>query len=433
MLRTVIAAAALLLLASCAPATEEKVKVRALVIDTKGTGYSPEEVTLNTITDIVAMEGKVARMIGGASIRVDSQDPELVNAPTEKAFGDAMIKGTGSSVKANYIDFDGVLWPADFHTWNIVTAYYNFEKTYDYYRTVGRLTDADFAEPTTVYYFPEFVLKDQSPEPARDNALFFPPVRAMMVLPFDELQKAPLAINAGIMAHEYSHLIFNKKVYNSARLPAALLQWSSLSPSPSANLLKSLDEGLADYHAFGTTCKTPSGCNTRFMSTSFTDAESATRDLADANRCMTESLRNQFYSEGLNAFGGNGREYVLGSIIATALYRAGQQMGRHEVLQGAVIASYSQQADTLGGYQNMRELIEDAITKNTPDIFNLVSATSVIIKHVNRVDPDLAVAVCNEFIDRLQIPANFLVGPGRPCPSSAQGGTTTCRTLPPLP
>ena len=432
MLRTVNAAAALLLLASCAPATEEKMKVRALVIHSRGTGYAPEEVTLTTVTDIVAMEGKVARMIGGASIRVDSQDPELINAPTEKAFGEAMIKGSGSSVKARYINHDGVLWPADFHTWNIVTAYYNFEKAYDYYRTVGRLTDADFAEPTTVYYFPEFVLKDQSADPLRDNALFFPPVQSMMVLPFDELQKAPLAINAGIMAHEYSHLIFNKKVYGSARLPRPLLEWGA-APSPAANLLKSLDEGLADYHGFGTTCKSPSGCNTRFMSTSFSDAESAQRDLADPNRCMTEMLRNQFYSEGLNTFGGNGREYVLGSIIATALYRAGQQLGRHEVLQGAIVASYSQQADNLGGYQNLRELLEDALTKQEPDIFNMVSATSVIIKHVNRVDPDLAVAVCNEFIDRLQIPSVYLVGPGRPCPSSAQGGTTTCRTLPPLP
>jgi len=436
MLRTIIAAAALLLLASCAPATEEKVKVRALVIDSKGIGYAPEEVTLNTITDIVAMEGKVARMIGGASIRVDSEDPELANAPTEEAFAEAMIKGSGSSVKASFIDHQGVLWPADFHTWNIVTAYYNFEKAYDYFRTVGQLTDADFREPTTVYYFPSFVLKDQSPEPARDNALFFPPVQAMMVLPFDELQKAPLAINAGIMAHEYSHLIFNKKVYGAARLPQALLQWGELTPSPSANLLKSLDEGLADYHAFGVTCKSPSGCNTNFMKTSIGDVESAERDLANPNRCMTDTLRNQFYSEGLNTFGGNGREYRLGSIIATALYRAGLQLGRHEVLQRAIVSSYGGQADTQPGYQNLHDLIADALNKGNPDLFNMVSVTSVIIRHVNKESPGdqaLATAVCNEFIDRLQIPAGYLVGPGRPCPANAQGGTTTCPPLPPLP
>ncbi|HEX8697404.1 MAG TPA: hypothetical protein VF815_01075 [Myxococcaceae bacterium] len=425
MQRTVIAA--LLLLASCAPPTEDKPKVRALVIDSKGTGYAPTEVTLNTVTDIVAMEGTVAKIIGGASIRVDSEDPELQNAPTEEAFGEAMIKNEGSPVKASYIDHEGVLWPADFHTWNIVTAYYNLEKAFEYFQTVGRITLAEFGEPTTVYYFPEFVLKDSSSEPGRDNALFFPPVQALMVLPFDELQKAPLAINAGIMTHEYSHLIFNKKVYGGRRLPEALLLWGNFPSSPGANLLKALDEGLADYHGFGTTCKSPSGCDTKFMRTSFDDTATLPRDLADPNRCMTEALRQQLATDSLTTFSGNGREYALGSIIASSLYHAGQSLGRHEILQGAIVASYSDKSDTEG----FKELI--ARTINNQNDFTLVAATSVIINHVYKVDPELATAVCNQFIDRLQIPANRLVGVGGPCPPDARGGVTTCRTLPPSP
>jgi len=423
-----VTAAALLLLASCAPPTEDKPKVRALVIDSKGTGYAPTEVTLNTVTDIVAMEGTVARMIGGASIRVDSQDPELLNAPTEEAFGEAMIKNAGSPVKASYIDHQGVLWPADFHTWNMVTAYYNLEKAFEYFQTVGRVTLAEFGEPTTLYYFPSFILADSSREPARDNALFFPPVQALMVLPFDELQKAPLAINAGIMTHEYSHLMFNKKVYAGRRLPEALLAWSGSSPSPGANLLKALDEGLADYHGFGTTCRSPSGCDTRFMRTSFDDPSTVARDLADPNRCMSETLRLQLYTDNVSTFSGNGREYALGSIIASSLYHAAQSLGRHEVLQGAIVASYS---DTAADSEGLRQLIERLGTNQ--DGFNLVSTSWVIVKHVNKVDPELATAVCNQFIDRLQIPANLMVGVGRPCPPEARGGVTTCRTLPPFP
>jgi hypothetical protein len=423
-----VTAAALLLLASCAPETGDKPKVRALVIDSKGTGYAPTEVTLNTVTDIVAMEGTVAKMIGGANIRVDSEDPELQNAATEEAFGEAMIKSAGSSVKASYIDHDGVLWPADFHTWNIVTAYYNLEKAHDYFQTVGRIPLADFGGPTTVYYFPEFVLKDSSPEPARDNALFFPPVQAMMVLPFDELQKAPLAINAGVMAHEYSHLIFNKKVYGGSRLPNALLTWGEFASSPGANLLKALDEGLADYHGFGTTCKAPSGCDTKFMRTSFADSAVVERDLADPNRCISEALRQQLATDSLGVWSGNGREYKLGSIIASSLYHAAQGLGRHEVLQGAVVASYS---DTAADNEGLKQLIER--TFNNQEGFSLLAASWVIIKHVNKVDPELATAVCNQFIDRLQIPANQLVGAGRPCPPEARGGVTSCLTLPPFP
>jgi hypothetical protein len=426
--RTVIAAAALSLLASCAPETPEKVRVRALVLDNNGTGYAPKEVVLSTITDIVSMEGAVAKMIGGATIRVDSNDPELLNATTEKAFGEAIIKGAGSSVKASYITHDGVLWPADFHTWNIVTAYYNFEKAFEYFQSVGKLTLADFGEPTPVYYFPEFVLADSSPEPIVDNAVFFPPVQGLMVLPFDQLQRAPLAINSGIIAHEYSHYIFNKKVYGSSRLPQALLTWGNFGSSPGANLLKSMDEGFADYHGFGTTCKSPSGCDSRFLRTSLGDTESLDRDLNDTTRCMSEALRQQLNQETLTVFGGNGREYKLGSILASSLYHAAQSLGRHEVLQGALVSSYS---DISPDNEGFRQLIERTINNQLD--FNLVSVSWVIIKHVKKVDPDLAIAVCNQFIDRLQIPAGELVGPGKPCPPQAQGGTTTCRTLPPFP
>jgi hypothetical protein len=427
--RTLKAAAALLLLASCAPETPDKVKVRALVIDSKGTGYAPEEVVLSTVTDIVSMEGAVAKMIGGASIRVDSEDPELLNAPTEEAFGEAMLKGAGSSVKASYIDHDGVLWPADFHTWNIVTAYYNFEKAFEYFQTVGKLTLADIGEPTTVYYFPEFILKDSSPDPLRDNALFYPPVKALMVLPFEELQAAPLAINSGVIAHEYSHLIFNKRVYAGRRLPEALLLWGGVDgSSPGANLLKALDEGFADYHGFGTTCKSPSGCDTRFLRTSLGDAKSAPRDLNDTTRCMDETLRERLYLDNVNTFSSKEREYQLGSIIASSLYHAAQSLGRHEVLQGALVASYS---DPSADNPGLRQLIERTI--NNQSDFNLVTVSWVIVNHVKKVDPVLATAVCNQFIDRLQIPVGFLKGPGRPCPPESQAGTTTCRTLAPLP
>ena len=29
-----------------------------------------------------------------------------------------------------------MLWPADFHTWNMVSAYYNFERSYEYFNDI---------------------------------------------------------------------------------------------------------------------------------------------------------------------------------------------------------------------------------------------------------------------------------------------------------
>ncbi|MFL5350182.1 MAG: hypothetical protein ACJ8AT_35860 [Hyalangium sp.] len=418
--RTVLIAA-LVLLASCEPPTQNPVKIRALVLSGNGS-FVTQEVTLTTLDDPFRMEGSVAKIIGGARIVSDSQDPELLAATTEEQVANAMIKSAGRPVTASYIEKDGVLWPADFHTWNIVTAYYNFEQAYTYFNTVGNIPSTDFGGPATVYYFPEFVLKDTSPEPLQDNALFFAPTQSFMVVPFNELQKAPLAINSGIMSHEYSHRVFNKKVYDGSRLPFPIVVWGSGSASPGANLIKALDEGLADLHGYGVTCHTATGCDPRFLRTSFDDKLSNDRDLSKTDRCMDIFLRDQLNNAPLAQFSGQGLEYKLGSILASALYQAGEGTGQRDVLLRAIVASYS---DETANNPGLKQLI--TLSQNDQTNFNLVSVSSVIINHIT--DKPLKTAVCNEIIDHLQVPAAQLVGPGLPCPAAAQGGTT-CPRLP---
>lgn len=419
--RTVIVAA-LLLLTACEPVTPDPVRVRALVLSGNGS-YVTQEVTLTTVTDPFRMEGSVAKLIGGARIISDSQDPELQAAQTDAQVAQALLKSTGRPVTANYIEKDGVLWPADFHTWNIVTAYYNFEKAHEYFINVGNLRSEDFGDPATVYYFPEFVIKDTSPDPIKDNALWFAPTQSFMVMPFDELQRAPLAINSGIMSHEYSHMVFNKKVYAGRGLPEALIQWSNGGSTPGANLLKVLDEGLADYHGYGVTCESATGCDPRFLRTSFNDSISNDRDLSKSDRCMDIFLRDQLNNTAVSSFSSQqGLEYKIGSILASALYQAGEGTGQRKVLERAIVSAYS---DETANNPGLRQLI--TLTLNDQTKFNLTSVAAVIIRHIT--DVPLKTAVCNEFIDHLQIPATDLVGPDLPCPSAAQGGNT-CARLP---
>jgi hypothetical protein len=419
--RTVIAAA-LVFLAACEPAPQSPVRARALVLSGNGS-YVTQEVTLNTLTDVIHMEGSVAKLVGGARIELDSQDPELQGLTTEEAFGNALVKADGRPVTANWILQDNVLWPADFHTWNLVTTYYNFEKAREYFNTVGNIPNADFGGPATIYYFPDFILKDSNPEPIKDNALWFAPTQSFMVVPFDELQKAPLAINSGIMSHEYAHMVFNLKVYGKRRLPDPIVVWGSLGASSGANLIKALDEGLADYHGYGVTCRSATGCDPRFFRTSFDDKLSNDRDLAKADRCMDQFLRDQLRDAPLSSFSGQGLEYKLGSIIASALYQAGESTGQREVLMRAIVSAYS---DETANNPGLKQLI--TIAQNNQQNFNLTSVSAVLINHVT--DVPLKTALCNELIDHLQVPAADLVGPGKPCPAAAQGGNT-CPRLPP--
>jgi hypothetical protein len=404
MVRKLTAAAALATLAaSCAPETQTPVKVRALVRSTNGE-YVPQEVELKTVTDIVSLEGQVVRLLGGASIRLDSNDPEFQVATTEEALQAAIVKKAGRPVTASYIaDDKGVLWPADFHTWNLITTYYNFERAYDYFRSVAEVK-ADELPQTTAYYFPDFVLADASDKPQRDNAIFFSPAKAFLVLPFETIEKAPLAINASILAHEYAHLVFNRRAYAGRAVPEPIARWSATggTPTPGLNVLKSLDEGLADFHAYGASCQSTFGCSTRVLETSFEGTLAEDRDLSK-NWCMTRNLREQLLYTNFATF--SGREYQVGTILASALYKSANSPADRQVLLRAVTAAYSDTDPAKPGFAQLARKYEGEQQK-----FTLAQAVRSIVQHIPRGNVDLKTRVCTNLSTHLQIPADELSG-----------------------
>jgi hypothetical protein len=415
MVRKLTAATAVLaLLASCAPADKAPVKVRALVLSSNGK-YVPQQVELKTIADMASLEGQVVKFVGGSQVRLDSNDPLQRQATTEEAYERAILRNPGRPVVANYIKADdGVLWPADFHSWNLVTSYYNFERAWDYFRTVGNVPAAELPQ-TTVHYFSEFVLADSGDAPKEDNALFFPPVRAFLVLPFKEIQQAPLAINAGVIAHEYSHLVFNQRVYGGKRLPDAISAWSDpISATPGLNLMKSLDEGLADYHAYVASCRTAYGCNTQVLKTSFEGKTVTDRDLT-RDVCMGSALRAQLLNNNFNQF--SGQEYAVGNILASALYRASQssEAARTELARSLLLAYSDSSPNNPGLAEVARQHLSDQSD------FTPAAAALALVRHIT--NPDLQQAVCNEFVDRLQIPREALIQPGA-CSAATSPGRT---------
>ncbi|MGE6762820.1 hypothetical protein ACQKGO_32720 [Corallococcus interemptor] len=431
MLRTVTTAAVGLgLLASgCAPDSEAPVKVSVLSRSSDGQ-YAPTQVELTTIEDIVGLKGSVGDLQGGARIVIDPNDPALQNA-TEDTVAEVLLKKSGHDVKASYITQknektgEEVLWPADFHSWNMVTSYYNLERANEYFRTVGNVKVASFEPAPTLYYFPEFILTEQSKEPARDNALFYPVLQSFLVLPFDKIQRAPLPLNAAVMAHEYSHLVFNRLSYAGQSLPVALSVWGSQSPAQGANVLKAYDEGLADYHAYGASCRSVSGCDPRFMAPSFdggpysgvTDA----RDLSRGDRCMSPLLYARVQQQDLNTFTSDGAEYQVGTLIATALYQAGRSTGQEAQLQRDVVSAYYDTDPAKPGIYQYTQMV-----LGNQALFSLAIPARAIISHIT--DLELRKAVCNEFMDHVQIPREDLIGDNL-CPASAAGGTT-CPTIP---
>lgn len=399
---------------ACGPAASSPVRIMALVPTTRGV-FEPKEVALNTLTDVPALKGSVAKLVGGAHITVKFDDPAVQGATSEDAFTKAFVRSQGSAPRANLLERGGVLWPTDFHSWNMVTAYFSFEKANEYF-LAQNVASSDLPQ-ATVYYFVDLEIPSLKKDALTDNAIYFSPIQSFLMLPFKEYQQIPLAMNPGVIAHEYSHRVFNKKVYAGRPLPEPINRWSQVSPAPGLNVLKALDEGLADFHAVNATCLLPTGCNPRFLADSVNDAEAAARDLSRPNLCMTQGLRTSLETADSVSFDSAGLQYQVGTLFASALYLAAERTGQRQAMSRAVLAAYSDASGNPG--------LEQLTTQNlsTPQNFTLSMAANSIVAHVG--DPTLKKELCNQLLDHVQLPIAELPA----CPSSASGGTT-CPALP---
>ena len=438
-MRFVLGCGAVVLLAACAPSSTAPVKVMAIVPSITGT-YETKQIELTTITSITALTGKVVTLVGGTQIVIDPNDPAQMMATTDDQIAQTLQPNRGGAVHANYIDKGGVLWPADFHSWAMVTTYFNFEQSYLYYQRVYDGAPTDTLLGTRVLYWAEFKdLSTGSEQVATDNAFWFQPIRSFVLVPFDKLQKIPFALNVGVVGHEFAHLVFNQKVFANVAVPLPLFGPSAWHLRP-FNLLKSMDEGLADFHGYGVTCASAGpGCRPNFLSVSIADKVAvAARDMSDDNHCLTEELRAAFENFQPNAFIQPGLQYGIGTLISTALYQAANKNGKIEIVQKALIASYDDPSASAPGFKQVINL-----NLANPEKFTPEKMTDTIASHIT--DPELKKFVCNQLADRLQLMCDSSVGtvgceplgagvqfsPLEHCPSTTTRGTTPCKPLRP--
>lgn len=398
-----VAAAAVL--AGCEPNKPAPARVMALIQTNQGT-FAPKEVSLESVGNVVELSGTAAKLVGGAVIVLDFS--AAGGNLTEEQIRQLLVRNPGSPVQASYVEKNGVLWPADFHTWNMVSMYYNFEQAFKYFQA-ARVNANDIASPTA-YYTPYFAIADGSAEVQQyDNMLFSAPIKAFAILSWNELQLVPLAMNQGAIAHEYSHWVLDQKAYGGRAFPAALQAWGG---TPQINILKSLDEGLADFHAYGASCVSVAGCNTRWIEPSVGKQVADDRDIA-VTRCIDKSLYQAVGSFQNDLFLQQGLEYRLGTIIAASLYQTSKRVPDSlGAVEQAVVSSYT---DANGAKQGMEQILTNNLT--SPQSVSLETLLNAIMAHTPALD--VRTEMCNRFIDQLK--ANPALMPD--CPNTAVGGT----------
>jgi hypothetical protein len=272
----------------------------------------------------------------------------------------------------------------------------------------------------------------QSAEPVVDNMLYISFIKSFVITPFKNLQLVPLPMNIGVVGHELAHRVFNVKALSNEGISPIFATWN-LQPF---NLLKSLDEGLADFHGFSVTCDQPAGCRPNFLDVSIENSRtSAFRNVARTDACLDAPLRTSFQSRMPQEWVSSEDMYKVGNIIAASLYQAGNKAGKIEVLQKALIRAYDDESTMTPG---LRQLISGNLTgENAARNFTPEAVVDIIAAHVT--DPQLKRLVCSEFSTRLQLRCGSW--PCRPdgestpdlmpnCPSTASRDNTICPLLP---
>jgi len=363
--------------------------------------YDLRVVEVRTLEDVTALRGEAARPIGAAKIRLEAS--RLMGVETEAQFRRAVLADPGGDVEAQFLDVDGVLYPSDFHSLSLATAYYNFEVARTYALARGMSTDR--LRGVSFYYFPEFVV-GRSDGYAADNAAWFAPLRSFLVFPFHALQGIPLAVNQGVIAHEYGHGIFNALVHDGSWLPDYPDRWGSAG----LGMIESVEEGFADAWAMAVTG------DLHFVERSIDEVEARLRDLdfvPDQHCYSQQAFVEELWEKAAHLRGPywDARKYQIGTMWASALHRAGNLPGTDfDRVMDALLASYR-----AVGAGSLADLVARDPDGSTFGTFAAIARAIV----AGAPDTPTRTALCSVLMDRFSLQADELDGR---CDGVAAGG-----------
>ncbi len=410
-------ALALLALAACAPDNKSPVDVVVLSYNSTTNKYEPRKVSLKTVKDLVTMDGDIASFAAGAKIVIDDKDPALQRAANLDQVKKAILKNEGGPVKVSWVADGSTLVPADFHSLNIVTSYYNLERAKSVYQRIGDDLGSKFGK-RTVYYFADYSENGQA---ERDNASFNSLLQSFQILPFDQLQMIPFSINGGVVAHEFQHAVFNFRVFNGAAVPAVKIAWASdttlASATPGLNLLAVVEEGLADVFGTAATCDdTFANCSPAFFGKSLPGSESSQRNI-DTPHCLSAipEVYDDMRSKSYDLFAlKSGEQYRIGSVLSSSLWSAAGSPALTNALGGSGPA---RKAVLLAVSKAMSDGIASLINDNAGNqtYFTLEGVLGAIVASAATDSKDVKDALCASFLEFFSPKVTQISG----CPSVA--------------
>jgi len=272
--------------------------------------YAVSEQSIESLEDISRIDGEVANLRGGGSIRIGSQIGDRTERTEEQIRNSMKIKNDSTPTPDYDIRSDGLLVPWDFHSAMMFTVYHHFEAAREYF--VDRGVDPSHLDKVPVYYN----VRQQFLVPVdlmTDNAAYAFTLDAFLIPPTLLIRDVPLAANRGVIVHEYSHLVFNRLVNDDHRAPEYLVEpWGQ----EAANHMSSINEGVADIFAALQTD------DPNFIDASLSD------ELFDVDRDLSESrsYTAEMADAARNTPPQQYNPYTIGTVIASTVWTQTDRM-----------------------------------------------------------------------------------------------------------
>jgi hypothetical protein len=289
----------ILAMASCRyPDNEITQPITARIVTSDNGVYRLQDVTFESLEDLEQVSGRVGALEGGAALNLASDIGEIIKSDSPEQ----IYQKRGEAVELDYYIRDGVVYPKNFKSMEMLGLYYVYEKTVAYWQDTMNVSLDDLGYPS-LYYNPSLKSSEdgQTTEVTLAlNAAYLSGVKDFWFFQTSELEKVPVKMNFGVIAHEFGHFIFDR--YFADFDPGA---YDSSSPI-NRDELSGINEGLADFFSY--------------LVTGSVNEYSAS--LAELGRYRT--LPVSWTLATLDESGCVGGFYCKGSILASALYEISQ-------------------------------------------------------------------------------------------------------------
>ncbi len=368
-------------LAACGPQVAGPLTVGVLGPGATPGSYAIIPTPLDDLESLRALRGPGVEVLAGAKIIFDHDALEKgINEGEIRTLEDireSVLRRQGKAPNAAFTlgslgGQDSVWLAEDFHSLGMATAYAHVSRARAAALAAGLPPTCLARLP--LYYDVTFIERSGGVGGKQaDNAFFMPLMGSIFFLPYEDFPTLSMAMNQGIIAHEYSHGIWACQVEDFEPFP-----WRALSlDGPSSARISAYNEGVADYFAAWVTG------DPNFLAVSL-PVLSAARDTSVV-RLYTQAMADDAEN------GGDYNPYAMGAVLASALWRV-----REETTDSAVADRWVVRA-----LAAMPAALDAAIAGGGR--FTLAEFLAVLVRSADQVDQVFHTRACRVLSERFTL------------------------------